>query len=211
MSHASAAGGKIFTGIAKSIADIFCDVVNGIITGINTVIAVPFDGINWALGKIKKVSVVGVKPFKWIKLLPVPQIPLLAEGGVVDEATPAVFGEDGAEAVVPLEKNTGWIRKVAQDLHSLMIDPHQDNSALYGYHAQAKDERIVSAIRSDIEAVKDAMTGVLDILGVCLPEIQERMEHPIPAVVGVDQAADALAEPINYRIGRIAVQKGRGR
>lgn len=40
-------------------------------------------------------------------------LPRLAKGTVVDEATAAVIGEDGAEAVVPLERNTEWIDKVA--------------------------------------------------------------------------------------------------
>lgn len=40
-------------------------------------------------------------------------LPRLAKGTVVDKATAAVIGEDGAEAVVPLEKNTEWIDKVA--------------------------------------------------------------------------------------------------
>ena len=111
-------------GIAESIADIFCDVVNAIIDGINTVIAVPFDGINWALGKIKKVSVVGVKPFKWIKLLPVPQIPKLAKGGITDGDTLAHIGEEGyREAVLPLERNTEWMELLADKVASRSNTP----------------------------------------------------------------------------------------
>jgi hypothetical protein len=41
---------------------------------------------------------------------------MLATGGVVRKATAAVIGEDGAEAVVPLEKNTGWIKKLAAEI-----------------------------------------------------------------------------------------------
>lgn len=37
-----------------------------------------------------------------------------AKGGVIDRATMAIVGEDGAEVVMPLEKNTGWIDKLAQ-------------------------------------------------------------------------------------------------
>ena len=32
-------------------------------------------------------------------------------------ATPAVIGENGAEAVMPLERNTGWIRQLAGRIH----------------------------------------------------------------------------------------------
>lgn len=44
----------------------------------------------------------------------------LAEGGVVDKPTQALIGEDGKEAVVPLENNTGWINELADKLNTLM-------------------------------------------------------------------------------------------
>jgi hypothetical protein len=47
-------------------------------------------------------------------------LPALARGGVVKRATKVMIGEDGAEAVVPLENNTGWIAKIAQQLNSMM-------------------------------------------------------------------------------------------
>lgn len=46
-------------------------------------------------------------------------LPRLARGGIVDEATllgGAIVGEDGAEAIIPLENNTEWIGKVADEL-----------------------------------------------------------------------------------------------
>lgn len=39
--------------------------------------------------------------------------PMLAEGGIIDKATHAIVGEDGAEAVVPLERNLGWVNKLS--------------------------------------------------------------------------------------------------
>lgn len=109
-------GGKIFDGIKDGILDGLKAVINALITGINKVIAVPFDGINWALNKIKGISIVGIKPFDWITPISVPQIPKLAKGGVVDEATLAVIGEKGREAVVPLENNTEWMDKFIDKL-----------------------------------------------------------------------------------------------
>ena len=52
--------------------------------------------------------------------LPVPKIPMLAKGGVVDSATLAIIGEAGKEAVVPLENNTGWMSKMASMLAEKM-------------------------------------------------------------------------------------------
>ena len=51
-----------------------------------------------------------------LKMLNVPQIPLLAQGGIIDKATIAMLGENGKEAVVPLENNTDWIDMLAEKL-----------------------------------------------------------------------------------------------
>lgn len=47
-------------------------------------------------------------------------VPMLAKGGVVDGATLAMIGENGREAVMPLEKNTGWINELAEKLNDIM-------------------------------------------------------------------------------------------
>ena len=79
--------------------------------------SLPFDGLNKTLDKITGLNIAGVKPFDWLTWrAPVPQLPMLATGGVVRKATAAVIGENGAEAVVPLEKNTGWIKKLAAEI-----------------------------------------------------------------------------------------------
>lgn len=111
-------GGKIFDGIKDGILNGLKTVINGLIGGINKVIKVPFDGINWALNKIKSIEIVGIKPFNWISTISVPQIPKLAKGGVVDEATLALIGERGKEAVVPLENNIEWMDKFIDKLLS---------------------------------------------------------------------------------------------
>ena len=109
-------GGKIFDGIKEGITDAFKTVVNAIIKGINKVVSVPFNGINSALKTIKDVSIAGLKPFSGLPTISVPEIPLLAKGCIADKATKAIIGEDGREAVLPLERNTGWMRKLAADL-----------------------------------------------------------------------------------------------
>ena len=111
------ATGQVFKGIAEGILTVFKTVVNFLITGINKVVALPFEGLNKILKKIQKISVAGVEPFSWLKWrAPVPQLPKLAKGGVVDTATIAMIGEAGKEAVVPLENNTQWMDKLADRL-----------------------------------------------------------------------------------------------
>ncbi len=109
-------GGKIFDGIKDGIVKAFTTVVNAIIKGINKVVKIPFDGINWALKKLKSISILGVSPFDWIKLISVPEIPQLARGGVLEKGQTGLLEGNGAEAVVPLENNRKWIRAVAQDM-----------------------------------------------------------------------------------------------
>lgn len=110
-------GGKIFDGIKEGIVNAFKAIVNAIITGINKVVAIPFNGINWALNKIKSVSILGLKPFDWISTISVPQIPKLAKGGITNGATLAEIGEAGREMVLPLESNTQWMDLLADKIN----------------------------------------------------------------------------------------------
>lgn len=112
-------GGKIFSGIKEGIENTFKTVVNGIIGGINKIIAVPFNAINGMLNKIRNLSFLDIAPFKnlWShNPLAVPQIPLLAKGGIATGPTVAMFGEAGKEAVLPLENNTGWMDLLADKI-----------------------------------------------------------------------------------------------
>lgn len=43
-------------------------------------IGIPFDGMNWVLGKIREFSVLGTKPFSFLGKISVPQIPHLSIG-----------------------------------------------------------------------------------------------------------------------------------
>ena len=122
-------GGQIFSGVVGAVADVFKTIVNSIISGINKVIAIPFNNINGLLNKIRDVEVLGFTPFDgfWgYNPLPVPRIPMLAKGGIVDSATLAVIGESGKEAVMPLENNTGWITELAYKL--AILSPQQGNN-----------------------------------------------------------------------------------
>lgn len=110
-------GGKIFDGIKDGIVKAFKTIVNAIISGINKVVAIPFNGINWALNKIKSVSILGLKPFDWISTISVPQIPKLAKGGITNGATLAEIGEAGREMVLPLEANTQWMDLLAEKIN----------------------------------------------------------------------------------------------
>lgn len=101
-------GGKIFVGIKDGILNGFKAIVNAIITGINKVVSIPFNGINWALQKIRDIEFLGISPFKTlIKTINVPQIPKLATGAVIPPRSEfmAILGDQkrGVNIETPLD------------------------------------------------------------------------------------------------------------
>ena len=144
---------KVFSGeisfkdIKDAIGTAFKTMINKLIEGLNKVIKAPFDLLNKTLNKIREISILGFQPFVnlWgVNPINVPQIPKiqLATGGVVNQPTTALIGENGAEAVVPLENNTQWINKVANE-----INAYQDDSQIV-----IMLERVVEAINNkDLE------------------------------------------------------------
>ena len=108
----------IFEGIWSTIKGVINSIIGGIesmansvIKGINTMIKalnnLSFEVPDWVPG-------IGGKTFGFnIPTLGTISIPRLAHGGIVDQATVAMIGEAGQEAVVPLENNTGWMDKIA--------------------------------------------------------------------------------------------------
>lgn len=105
-------GGKVFDGIKEGIANVFHNVVNTIIRGLNAVIAAPFNAINGIFDKLRGLKILKLSPFSWLPALNVPQIPELAEGGEANGS--ALVGEKGPEildlpkgaTVIPLSKSS---------------------------------------------------------------------------------------------------------
>lgn len=106
-------GGKVFDGIKEGIANVFHNVVNTIIRGLNAVIAAPFNAINNIFNRLRGVSILKLSPFSWLPSIGVPQIPQLAEGGQGDGGS-ALVGEQGPElldlpkgaTVIPLQRSS---------------------------------------------------------------------------------------------------------
>ena len=114
-------GGKVFDGIKEGITNAFKDVVNAIIRGINKVIAIPFNKINDILGTLRDFEFLGKKWFEGIiNTFDVPSIPELEKGGILKKGQVGLLEGNGAEAVVPLEKNTEGLKKIASMLSSNM-------------------------------------------------------------------------------------------
>lgn len=94
--------------ITKGAINFMIDLLNGWIKGLNALLS-PVRAIILGVAKAFGSDI----SFDDIKI---PSIPKLAEGGIVKGATMAMIGENGAEAVVPLEKNKQWIKEIAKEL-----------------------------------------------------------------------------------------------
>jgi phage-related protein len=106
-----------FEGLWTSIKGIINKIIGGMETMVNGVIK----GINKLLDGVESVAnaageLLGFDPVT-LQISTV-SLPRLAKGGVVTESTIANIGEDGAEAVVPLERNTQWIQRVSEEMQN---------------------------------------------------------------------------------------------
>lgn len=101
--------GDWFSDLGGGIANVFKSLINKLIDGINSVMSAPFNAINEVLNGIKNISILGAKPFDWISTVSVPQIPKLAEGGIVDYGQLFVAREAGPELVGGFGNKTGVI------------------------------------------------------------------------------------------------------
>ena len=151
---------KLGTSIASAIGGAVKSGINGVISMIENTINTAIGLINGAIGLINKLP--GVSVGKISKL----RMPRLAEGGIVDKPTIAQIGENGREAVVPLEKNTGWMNEVADRLNALQ----KNNSP-------ADNEKIIRKLDEMINAIKNLKiyldSGVL--AGELVPAIDSKL------------------------------------
>ena len=98
---------RIFSSVGTAIADAISNTVKG---AINKVLSFATNTINGFIGAINTaIGIINAIPGVNIKKLSKLSVPQLAQGGIVDSATLAVIGEQGKEAVVPLENNTEWL------------------------------------------------------------------------------------------------------
>lgn len=102
--------GEFFAGAIKS-------AINGVISFIERKINQAIDLINGAIRLINLIPGVNIGRVGRLNL------PRLAKGGIIDSATIAMVGEQGKEAVVPLENNTEWMDKLADRLAARMASP----------------------------------------------------------------------------------------
>lgn len=116
---------KFFSDTWQKIKDIFSKVGTAIADGIKGAVTAAINGILGTATKIINgfisainacISVINAIPGVSINKLDKLNAQQLAEGGVLKKGQVGILEGNGAEAVVPLEKNTEWISKVADQM-----------------------------------------------------------------------------------------------
>lgn len=114
----------VFGGIEGAVSSLVGS-VKGMVNGV-------IGGINGAIGIINKIPGVHIG-----------KIPRLERGGVLKRGQIGLLEGNGAEAVVPLEKNKAWIRAVAKDMVQIMpsVTTNNNGQTINFYNkAQSPDE-----------------------------------------------------------------------
>lgn len=116
--------GGVFGGIEGAVGSLVSS-VKGMVNGV-------IGGINGAISIINKIPGVHIG-----------RIPRLERGGVLKRGQIGLLEGNGAEAVVPLEKNKAWIRAVAKDMAQIMpsVTTNNNGQTINFYNkAQSPDE-----------------------------------------------------------------------
>lgn len=107
---------QTFQGASDAVSEIFGGLVGIIKAPINTLI----DGINKFIDGLNKIEIPDWVPGVGGKGMNIPKISKLETGGVLEKGQMGFLEGNGAEAVVPLEKNKKWISATAKDLRKSM-------------------------------------------------------------------------------------------
>ena len=132
--------GEFASKFGNFLGDIFKGAINGVISFIEGFINTPIDLINGFLGIINGA-------FGWIGVnigyIDRIQLPRLAQGGVANGATAAIIGEEGREAVLPLEHNTdNWAGLLASTLAVEMQEQDENNRTINVYMTNEINNRL---------------------------------------------------------------------
>lgn len=102
----------------EGVSQIFRNIANGLVGIFKAPLNFIIDAINIFIRGLNKIKIPDWVPLVGGKGINIPQIPRLARGGIIDQPTVAMVGEAGKEAVMPLERNTGWIDQLAEKIAS---------------------------------------------------------------------------------------------
>lgn len=122
--------GGVFGGIEGAVQSLVGS-VKGFVNGV-------IGGINGAIGIINKIPGVHIG-----------KIPKLERGGVLKRGQIGLLEGNGAEAVVPLERNKAWIRAVAKDMAQIMpsVTTNNNGQTINFYSKTSSPDEIARMLR----------------------------------------------------------------
>lgn len=122
--------GGVFSGIEGAVGSLVSS-VKGMVNGV-------IGGINGAISIINKIPGVHIG-----------RIPRLERGGVLKRGQIGLLEGNGAEAVVPLEKNKAWIRAVAKDMAQIMpsVTTNNNGQTINFYSKTSSPDEIARMLR----------------------------------------------------------------
>lgn len=176
---------SVFNGIKNTISNVIDGAKNVVSNGLSAISGF-FKGVDLSLPKIKlpHFSISGS-----FSLNP-PSIPHIgvewyAKGGVFEKPSVIGVGEDGQEAVMPLEKNTGWISVLASKVGNIISANSSTNKSLLG--------GIAGTFTSALNKVSSAM----GTLGFVTPENPDSPEPFNPTPVPTE-GGGSVVTPNSY-------------
>lgn len=140
--------------VGKAITGVVGKAVNGVLSTACRIINGFISAINFAIGVINAIP--GVSISKLSKL----NVPQMERGGVLKKGQVGLLEGNGAEAVVPLEKNTGWLTRIADMLDQRMagrgalITPPALENVRAGNNTEKTDNNDNSKLDELIELIK---------------------------------------------------------
>jgi hypothetical protein len=129
---------------------------NKVINGIESMVNGAIKLLNNLISGMNKIPGVNIPEVPNLKI-PRVSLPRLARGGIVDEATIAMIGEQGKEAVMPLENNTDWMTDLANMIGMVVaqnIGGGQTGSGGKAYF-NLNGREFAEAIIDDMESVSN--------------------------------------------------------
>lgn len=122
--------GGVFSGIEGAVSSLVGS-VKGMVNGV-------IGGINGAISIINKIPGVHIG-----------RIPRLERGGVLKRGQIGLLEGNGAEAVVPLERNKAWIRAVAKDMAQIMpsVTTNNNGQTINFYSKTSSPDEIARMLR----------------------------------------------------------------
>lgn len=110
------------TGIFSKVGEVVGNAITNVVSkAVNTVLSTAVGIINGFISAINfAISAINAIPGVEISKLKKLDVPQMEQGGVLKKGQVGLLEGNGAEAVVPLEKNTGWLTRIADMLDERM-------------------------------------------------------------------------------------------